>query len=109
VKVSLKLKDDKFLIEYGGKTVGFAVFDYRFFDNGWIELLEIEEEYRGKGIGVQAVNKLCEICKTKKIFTSTNESNAPMRKMLEKAGFEYMGKVEGLDDGDPELFFRRML
>jgi RimJ/RimL family protein N-acetyltransferase len=87
------------------RAVGFVLFDYRFFDQGWIELIVIEEKYRGKGIGVQAIDLVCKQCKTNKIFTSTNESNAQMQKALTKVGFSFAGKINGLDDGDPELFY----
>ncbi len=28
-----------------------------------------------------------------------------MQKALNKAGFSFAGKIEGLDEGDPELFY----
>lgn len=40
------------------------------------------------------------------VWTSTNRSNEPMRKLLKKAGWRYCGEVSGLDEGDPEYFFR---
>jgi len=48
-------------------------------------------------------------CRTPKLFTSTNESNAPMRALLAKLGFSPSGVIENLDEGDPELvFFKRL-
>ena len=88
--------------------VGYAIFDYRFFDQGWIELLVIEEEYRGKGIGVHTLDLICEKSLTKKVFTSTNRSNLRMQKALSKAGFTFAGELIGLDEGDPELFYFRV-
>lgn len=44
-----------------------------------------------------------------KLFTSTNESNAPMRALLLRLGFEASGVIHNLDPGDPELvFFKRL-
>ena len=86
-------------------AIGFVIFDYRFFDQGWIELIIIQEENRGKGIAGQTFNLICKQCKTGKVFTSTNSSNTPMQKALTKAGFSFAGKINGLDDGDPELFY----
>ena len=40
-----------------------------------------------------------------RIFTSTNESNDPMRRLLAKADWLATGIVENLDPGDPELIF----
>jgi hypothetical protein len=39
------------------------------------------------------------------VFTSTNESNAPMRRLLEGMGFTAAGVIHGLDLDDPELVF----
>ena len=86
-------------------VVGFILFDYRFFDQGWIELIVVDEKYKGQGIGPQALKLICGHCKMKKVFTSTNQSNHPMQKALSKAGFSFAGKIVGLDDGDPELFY----
>ncbi len=97
--------NDCYIILVDGLTVGFIIFDYRFFDLGWIELIVIEEGFRAKGIGCQAIKLICEQSKTNKVFTSTNRSNIPMQKTLTKAGFSFAGEIIGLDDGDPELFY----
>jgi hypothetical protein len=47
------------------------------------------------------------ISPTPLLWTSTNESNAPMRALLAAHGYIPSGAVEGLDEGDPELFFRK--
>jgi hypothetical protein len=44
-------------------------------------------------------------CATRKLFTSTNESNRAMRDLLAHAGFEPSGVVQNLDPGDPELIY----
>ena len=94
-----------FIILEGSEPVGFVLFDYRFFSQGWVELLIIDEKHRGKGIVGNVFNLLSQQCKTEKIFTSTNNSNLPMQKALTKAGFTFSGKLNGLDEGDPELFY----
>jgi len=99
------LAEECFFILANNKAVGFVIFDYRFFDLGWIELIVLEEKYRGKGIGGQAMSLLCEQSKTNKVFTSTNTSNTRMQKALYKVGFSFAGKIDGLDEGDPELFY----
>ena len=43
-----------------------------------------------------------------KVFTSTNTSNAPAQALMEASGFERCGRVEHLDEGDPELFHVRL-
>lgn len=101
------LSEECFIILSENKELGFIIFDYRFFDQGWIELIIIDEEYRGKGIGVKSLNIICEQCTTNKIFTSTNSSNHQMQKALANAGFTFAGEIIGLDDGDPEFFYYR--
>lgn len=98
-----------FIVLADDKEVGFIIFDYRFFDQGWIELIIIDEKQRGKGIGWQAIELICQECKTDKLFTSTNKSNTLMQRALEKAGFSFAGELNGLDDGDPELFYYKRI
>ena len=105
-KITKAIKDKEcFIILADNSAVGFVIFDYRFFDQGWIELIIVEEKYRGKGIGGQAINLICKQSKTSKVFTSTNSSNTQMQKALNKVGFSFAGKINGLDEGDPELFY----
>ncbi len=98
-------KSNCFIVLRDSLSVGFVLFDYRFFDQGWIELLIIEKNERGKGIGKRTLELLCEHSKTNKVFTSTNKSNLQMQKALVNAGFIFAGRLEGLDEGDPELFY----
>lgn len=98
-----------FIILANNVAVGFAIFDYRFFDLGWIELIIVEKSYRGKGFGSQALDLICQQSRTHKVFTSTNRSNTQMQKALTKVGFSFAGKVEGLDEGDPELFYYKQI
>lgn len=101
------LNESCFIILSDHNAVGFVVFDYRFFDQGWIELVIVDEKYRGKGIAGKVFDLICNQCKTDKVFTSTNNSNTQMQKALNKAGFSFSGKLNGLDEGDPELFYYR--
>jgi RimJ/RimL family protein N-acetyltransferase len=101
--------DECLIILQGNRKVGFVIFDYRFFDQGWIELIIIDETYRGKGIGGKVFDILCEQCKSDKVFTSTNRSNVQMQRALEKAAFTFAGEIKGLDDGDPELFYYKKI
>jgi len=99
------LEEECFIIIADDKAVGFVILDYRFFDQGWIDLIILDEKYRGKGIGGQAINLICKQSKTNKVFTSTNGSNLQMQKALIKVGFSFAGKINGLYEGDPELFY----
>jgi len=99
------LAEECFIILADNREVGFVIFDYRFFDQGWIELIIIGEEHRGKGIAGKTFDLICKKCRCSKVFTSTNSSNIQMQKALNKANFSFAGKLNGLDEGDPELFY----
>lgn len=100
-------RDDCYIAVYNGIIKGFAIMNYTFFDYGFIELLMVADKYRQCGIGSALLNHLFAVCKTQKLFTSTNKSNEPMRKLLEKSRYIFCGQIDALDEGDPELFFVR--
>ena len=93
-----------YVAEDGCRIIGFAILDYTFFDCGFVELLIVDQEYRRRGVGAALLEYLVRLCKTEKLFVSTNKSNTPMRRLLNKAGFLYCGQVNALDDNDPEIF-----
>jgi GNAT superfamily N-acetyltransferase len=91
-----------------GDIAGYLVSDYSFFHQRFIELVLVAKVYRRQGIGQALVQNALERVATEKVWTSTNESNAPMRALLAKAGFIPSGRIDNLDAGDPELIFVRM-
>lgn len=91
----------------GTQSVGYAVLSRHFFDRAFVELLMVGAQFRRRGIATAMMRHLAGISPTDLLWTSTNESNAPMRALLAAEGFIASGAVEGLDDGDPELFFRK--
>jgi GNAT superfamily N-acetyltransferase len=90
-------------------VVAYAVLNYKFYDNGWIEMLYVHPRFRGQGIGSALIRHLINECRTPKLFTSTNQSNFPMQRLLATLGFDRSGLIENLDEGDPELvYFKRL-
>ena len=92
-----------------GNVVAYAVLNYKFYDNGWIEMLYVHPQFRRQGIGSALIRHLINECRTPKLFTSTNQSNFPMQRLLASLGFDRSGYIENLDEGDPELvYFKRL-
>jgi ribosomal protein S18 acetylase RimI-like enzyme len=92
-----------------GIPAGFATFDNSFYGYGFISLLIVHPEHRRRGAGTQLVRHIESICPTHKLFTSTNESNTIMQRLCEKLGFIRSGRIENLDEGDPEIiYFKRI-
>ncbi len=92
-----------------GVPRGFALLHRRFFGHPFLELLVVAASHRRHGIGSDLVRHLLRLAGGSGLFTSTNQSNAPMRALLSKLGFEESGIIHNLDPGDPELvYFKRL-
>lgn len=91
------------------RCCGYTGIEYSFFDCGFIPIVYVEASLRRQGIGRALVEAISGHCRTPKLFTSTNESNAPMRALLEDLQFEPSGVIHNLDPGDPELVYFRQL
>lgn len=87
------------------EIVGFVIFDQSFFENTFVKLLIVHKDYRRRGVGTALMKYVEKICPTEKLFTSTNESNIPAQKLFESLNFVKSGRVENLDEDDPEIFY----
>ncbi|NBE99922.1 GNAT family N-acetyltransferase [Nonomuraea sp. KC401] len=85
--------------------VGYCVVEYTFFEQGFVTMLMVAEPARGHGVGERLLRAAAASCRTGKLFTSTNLSNHPMQRLLQRIGWRSVGMVHGLDDGDPEVFY----
>jgi ribosomal protein S18 acetylase RimI-like enzyme len=85
--------------------VGDCVVEYTFFEQGFVTMLMVAEPLRGHGIGERLLRAAAASCLTVKLFTSTNLSNYPMQRLLQRAGWQSVGMVHGLDEDDPEVFY----
>ncbi len=88
---------------------GFAIWDRSFFGYPFVSLLIVRPDARRRGIATALVRQIEAVCDADRLFTSTNESNAPMRAVCAALGYEPSGRIDNLDDGDPELVFCRRL
>ena len=98
-----------FVAVEGEKVIGYAVFNYSFYDSGFIEMIYIHFDYRRSGAGAALVRYIESVCHTPKLFTSTNLSNLPMQSLLAKLGYVLSGVIHNLDEDDPEIvYFKRL-
>ncbi len=63
------------------------------------------EEDRQRGVATTLMRHFESICRTPKLFTSTNLSNLPMQGLLGKLGYRLSGFIVDLDPGDAELVY----
>lgn len=73
--------------------------------------IAIKGTHRGRGVAKQIIDFLVDFA-TKKDYASirvdTHTGNLPMRKMLEKNGFEYCGTIHLLD-GEPRVAYEKLV
>jgi GNAT superfamily N-acetyltransferase len=104
--LAARLADGQMLVaEQGEQIVGYVVQDCSFFERGFVHLLYVREQQRRRGVGTALVAGSVVACATSRVFTSTNLSNDRMHALLAKLGWVRAGEVEGLDEGDPEVFY----
>ena len=98
-----------FAAERDGRLVGYTVLTRHFFASFFIELVAVAEAERRTGVATALIESLVGLLPPgEKLWTSTNESNAPMRSLLARLGFVPSGRIDNLDDSDPELVFVRL-
>jgi N-acetylglutamate synthase-like GNAT family acetyltransferase len=91
-----------------GRVLGCGVLDYSFYGQGFIPLVCVRSDSRRHGVGSELITGLEARCVTQKLFTSTNDSNEPMKALLSQLGFDPSGIIHNLDPGDPEIvYFKR--
>ncbi len=105
-----QLRDSVVFVAYeGGLATGYAIASVRFFDRGFVWMLAVDPAHRRQGVATALMRTAEDWCPSDRLFTSTNQSNAPARRLFESLGYLKSGIVENLDPGDPELFYCRIL
>lgn len=104
---SARTQATKILIaEIDGHVVGYlALHDRAFFGQDFVELLIVNPGNRRQGIGKKLLEHAVAHSSTNRIFTSTNASNTPMLTLLRKNNWELSGRLEGIDEEDPEVVY----
>lgn len=93
------------IVKEGEIVQGFLLYDTNFFECSFISLIIVSKAARRKGYATALITYFESISPTKKIFSSTNQSNTNMQKVFTSMGYVQSGFVENLDDGDPEIIY----
>lgn len=94
--------------EMEGRAVGYAAVRRIFFGEAFTDMLMVAAGARRTGVGRALMRHIHANAVGPRLWVSTNESNAPMRSLLASEGYAFAGKIEGLTEGDAELFFFRL-
>lgn len=94
------------IAERRSTIVGVAMSEPSFFGNEFIELVRVAPSARRLGVASRLIESVSRDRRSSKLFTSTNLSNTSMQTLLGSLGWTSAGIVYGLDDDDPELFYR---
>src|SRR5919112_339770 len=90
-------------------VIGYGVLNYTFYYNGCIDMLYVHSGHRRRGAGEALLRHMETLCRTPKMFTSTNLSNLRMQSLLAKLEYELSGVIHNLDEGDPEIVYLKRL
>jgi GNAT superfamily N-acetyltransferase len=94
--------------ELDHQLVGYAALG-GFFGYDFLELLAVHPDFRRQGIATSLIKAIQARCTSGKLFTSTNTSNRPMRALCRRLGFRRSGRIDNLDEADPELVYLKLL
>ena len=84
---------------------GFLVLERRFFGHAFVSLLVVHPEARRRGHAIALLAAAEGLCRTDKLFTSTNVSNLAAQELFLRTGFQPSGTITNLDEGDDDLVF----
>ena len=76
-----------------------------FFSRDFIDYLWVQAEHRREGIGSTLLQACVAEATSTRVFTSTNQSNRPMQELLAARGWLFSGRLQGLNERDPELVY----
>lgn len=104
------LAEQCFIARDGRTLAGFAVLDQSFFGKHFISLLVIKPSYYYvENAAVALIDHIEANCPTEKLFTSARNSLTDRRQFWENQGFVQSGKIENLNDAEPEIIYFKKL
>ncbi|WP_316861494.1 GNAT family N-acetyltransferase [uncultured Cohaesibacter sp.] len=104
---SVAFRTGLYLAHKGKEPVGDCCVDFNYFlGQAFVSLLIVAQPFQKMGFGfalLEHVERLLD----GDLWTSTNLTNGPMISLLLGRGYRACGQLDGLDDRDPELFFKK--
>jgi ribosomal protein S18 acetylase RimI-like enzyme len=102
---------ERYVIRDGGERVGVLVIDMRGTFSGYIQIICLAPEARGRGIGARAIAWAEEriFRDSRNVFMCVSSFNAAAQRLYERLGFKVVGVLDGLvvDEHDEILLRKR--
>ena len=91
-----------------GRIAGYVLLQHDFFGHDFVSLVVVSPAHQRLGVGRRLLAAAMAACRTAKLFTSTNQSNLAAQRLFASAGFVRSGRIDHLDEGDPELVYVKL-
>ncbi|OEZ93223.1 hypothetical protein JAB8_03360 [Janthinobacterium sp. HH106] len=92
-----------------GQMAGYVLLHDDFFGHDFVSLVVVAPAHQCCGVGLRLLAAAADACQTGKLFTSTNRSNGAAQRLFAGAGFVRSGRIDHLDEGDPEFVYVKFL
>jgi GNAT superfamily N-acetyltransferase len=94
----------------GGAVAGVLAYRTDWFQCTLISLVAVREDWRRRGVARALFTAVERMSPSPRLFSSTEETNAPSIRMLAALGFTPSGHIDNLPQGYRELlFYKRVL
>lgn len=91
------------------EIVGFIAYRTDWFQCTFVSLVVVRDDFRRKGIAREFFKSVEAVSSSPRIFSSTEETNAPSIRMHTALGFQPSGYIDNLPQGVRELLFYKRL
>lgn len=90
-------------------VVGFLAYRTEWFQCTFVSLVVVREDFRRRGIAREFFKAVEAVSPTPRLFSSTEETNAPSIRMHTALGFTPSGYIDNLPQGTRELLFYKRI